>query len=162
MGCKAACRFGTGSQRIRIRYALRPRSGRRSEPVAARGRDLGALRIQMIPHSRTNDALTGRKAINGADDQRPASGTQSRAARGTTSQVSPSADAVSTSPDLGRSDHTTDTPVVVDLSLDPERIAARVFAAVPPEKAYAIAKSINQRLAVWRCGSFDLRLVQRR
>jgi len=52
--------------------------------------------------------------------------------------------------------------VVVDLSLDPERIAARVFAAVPPEKADAIAKSINQRLAVWRCGSFDLRLVPRR
>ena len=82
--------------------------------------------------------------------------------RGTTSQVSPSANAVSTSPDLGRSDHTTDTPVVVDLSLVPERIAARVFAAVPHEKADAIAKSINQRLAVWRCGSFDLRLVPRR
>jgi len=52
--------------------------------------------------------------------------------------------------------------VVVDLSLVPERIAARVFAAVPHEKADAIAKSINQRLAVWRCGSFDLRLVPRR
>ena len=48
------------------------------------------------------------------------------------------------------------------LMLDAETIAGRIIAGCSPEKADAIAKSINQRLVVWRCGSFDLRLVPRR
>jgi len=81
----------------------------------------------------------------------------------------------SISPDLGRSDHTTDEKgicqiytlggpqrPIIDLSLDAESIAAVIIASVPETKADAIAKSINQRLVVWRCGSFDLRLVPRR
>jgi len=47
------------------------------------------------------------------------------------------------------------------LMLDAETIAARIFASVAPEKADAIARSLTQRLMVWRCGSHDLILVQR-
>ena len=64
------------------------------------------------------------------------------------------------------SDHTAacDTRITpaVNLQLDPETIAAKVVASVVPEKADAIARSITQRLTVWRCGSFDLRLIPRR
>jgi len=42
------------------------------------------------------------------------------------------------------------------LLLDEETIAARIIAGCSPEKADAIARSINQRLVVWRYGSLTL------
>ena len=44
---------------------------------------------------------------------------------------------------------------------DPEIITARIFAGCGPEKTDKIANSLAQRLMVWRCGSYELRLVQR-
>lgn len=39
--------------------------------------------------------------------------------------------------------------------MDPETIAARIFEAVPPEKADRIAAALCRRLAMWRVGTFD-------
>lgn len=41
------------------------------------------------------------------------------------------------------------------LTLDPEAIAARIFEAMPPEKAGRIATALSRRLTMWRVGTFD-------
>ena len=81
--------------------------------------------------------------------------------RSTTPQVSPSLDADHTTKASAPPRHGTMSQPVW-LALDAESIAALIIANVPETKADAIAKSLAQRLAIWRCGSFDLRLVPRR
>ena len=40
------------------------------------------------------------------------------------------------------------------LTLDPETIVVRIFEAVSPEKADGIVRALNQRLVMWRVGTF--------
>jgi hypothetical protein len=47
------------------------------------------------------------------------------------------------------------------VTIDAEAIASRIIAGCSLEKVDAIAKSTNQRLVIWRCGSIDLRLQRR-